>query len=112
MKLRELISIILVIILIVLGICSKALSVDGFSGQVSDASDKKGISNLVVKLTPPRDSQEAQKITTTDHDGDFVFTGLKQMRYLFEVYQGPTLLYRDVVDTKQETNRTLMLKSK
>jgi hypothetical protein len=112
MKLRKLIC--LIIAFIIIAICSEALSMDGFSGQVSDASDNKGISNLVIKLTPPRDSKESQpqKITTTNYEGKFMFTGLKQARYLFEIYQGPMLLYRDVVDVNQETNRTIKLKTR
>jgi len=85
---------------------------DNISGRIFDASNNQGISNLVVKLTPPRDLKEPQKITVTDHDGQFTFSGLKKARYLLEVNQGPTLLYRDVIDVNQESIKNIMLHSK
>jgi len=85
---------------------------DNISGRVYDASNNQGISNMVVKLTPPRNLKEPQKITVTDNDGQFKFSGLKKTRYLLEVTQGPTLLYRDVIDVNQQTTKNIILHSK
>ena len=103
---------ILLITIIILPGHSRAIELVDFSGRISNASDNKGIGNLVVKLTPPRNLKEPQKITTTNDDGQYNFVGLKKSRYLLEVYQGPTLLYRNVVDLNQEEHKTIVLHSK
>ena len=111
-RLREGTLFLLLITFIILIIYSNALSLSDFSGRVYEASDNKGISNLVIKLTPPRNLKVPQKITTTDQDGRFNLPGLEMGRYLLEIYQGPTLLYRDVVDLNKETNKNIMLRAK
>ncbi len=100
------------IIMIILPIGSAAISKElaSFSGRVYDSTSNSGIGNLVVRLTPPRDSKLPQNVTTTNQDGQFSITGLKKGRYLIEVKQGPTLLFRDVIDTTRETNKDIMLR--
>jgi hypothetical protein len=111
-KLWEGTLLLLLITFIILTICYDALSLEDFSGRIYEAFDNKGISNLVIKITPPRTLKAPQKITTTDQEGQFNFSGLEVGRYLLEVYQGPTLLYRDVVDLNKETNKNIMLRAK
>jgi hypothetical protein len=81
------------------------------SGRIFEATSRAGIGGLIVKLTPSRAANRpqkiTQKITTTEPDGRFEFTNLDKGRYLLEVYQGLTLLYRDVIDTGQETHKEL-----
>jgi hypothetical protein len=112
----KLASLTLLITMLILPTWSAAMEIgverDNISGRVYDASNNQGISNLVVKLTPPRELKQPQKITVTDHDGQFKFSGLPKTRYLLEVNQGPTLLYRDVIDANQETNKNIILHSK
>lgn len=116
MKLLGLASVTLLITVVILPICSGAMDIaverDNISGRIYDSSDNQGISNLVVKLTPPRNTKEPQKVTVTDQDGQFKFEGLKKTRYLLEVNQGPTLLYRDVIDMNHETHRNIILRGK
>ncbi len=97
--------------------CVNGISLDIHEGTmkgrvyVSDAS-KSGIPNLTVRLTPSKGMKTPEKITTTDDKGNFLFKDLDKGRYLLEVYQGVTLLYRDVVDTSQDMKREISLKRK
>jgi hypothetical protein len=83
---------------------------DYISGQIFYFANNKGISDMVVKLTPPRDFKEPQKTAITDQYGRFKFAGLKKGRYLLEVHQGPTLLYRDMVDMDKGSHKTIILR--
>jgi len=65
-----------------------------------------------VRLIPPRDVKKPEKVTTTDEDGNFRFTDLSGDKYLLEVYEGLTLLYREVVEVKQNTPKEIALKKK
>lgn len=82
------------------------------SGHILESAQRKGISNLTVKITPPKNSGKPQKITVTDKDGRFLFEDMEKGIYLLEVYQGLNLLYRDVIDTKKEMNKVIPLKRK
>jgi len=75
--------------------------VGDFPGRVFDAGTKDGIQNLQVKLTPPRQVKAPIRIATTGRDGSFVFSKLQAGRYLVEVSQGTTLIYRAEVDTRK-----------
>ncbi len=75
-----------------------------FSGRVFDARTSQGIANLEVKLTPPRASNSAILIGSTDQTGAFHFPQVQPGPYLLEVFQGPNLLYRAETDiSKVET---------
>ena len=82
------------------------------TGRVYEAGTKTGIGDLTVRLIPPRDVRAPEKVTTTDEGGNFRFTDLSGDRYLLEVYQGLTLLYREVVEVKENTQREIALKKK
>ncbi len=86
-----------------------AVEDDRISGEIIYSATNQGISDLVVKLTPPRHLNKSPKIFITGRSGEFWFTGLKKGKYLLEVYQGPTLLYRNVIDMNKETEKTIML---
>ncbi|MCC7242688.1 MAG: carboxypeptidase regulatory-like domain-containing protein [Acidobacteria bacterium] len=81
-----------------------------FPGRVFDAATKDGIQNLQVKLTPPRQVKAPIRIASSERDGSFVFTRLAPGRYLVEVSQGPTLLYRAEVDTTKVTRLDVPLR--
>lgn len=66
-------------------------------GEVHDASTKKGIPGLTVKLIPPKGAPMPQKITFTNPEGRFQLLNLERGKYLLEVYQGVTLVHREVV---------------
>ncbi len=68
------------------------------TGRVFDAANRRGIENLEVKLTPPRNSNLPIRLTSTDQNGGFRFPQVRQSRYLLEVSQGANLLYRSEVD--------------
>jgi hypothetical protein len=92
------------------------------TGRIYYLANGKGISNLVVKLTPshrlmeriePNDREKLKERTSvTDQDGNFMFTNLPEWRYLLEVYNGPALLYHNLVDMDKETNKNVILKGK
>ncbi len=69
-----------------------------FRGRVYDAASKTGVQNLEVKLTPPRQVKIPARIARTDRDGVFAFPRLVRGRYLLEVSQGVSLLYRAELD--------------
>ena len=82
------------------------------TGRISEAETKGGIGDLTVRLIPPRDLKQPEKVTTTDEDGKFRFADLSGDRYLLEVYQGLTLLYREVVELKENTPKEIILRKK
>ncbi len=81
-------------------------------GQVHETMSNKGISGLTVKLIPPKASPMPEKITFTDHNGEFHFLALDRGNYLLEVYQGVTLLHREVVALDRELRRDIALARK
>jgi hypothetical protein len=97
--------------LIVAAQASAQPSVD-FTGRVFDAGTKTGIQNLQVKLLPPRQSKNPPRIANTDRDGVFVFRKVPQGRYLVEVSQGVTLLYRAEVNTATTSRLDVPLRRK
>lgn len=83
-----------------------------FPGRVFDAVSTDGIQNVQVKLTPPRRSKAPIRIATTARDGAFEFSGLIRGRYLVEVSQGVTLVYRAEVDTSKVDRLDIALRRK
>ena len=75
-----------------------------FTGRVFDASTNRGIENLEVRLTPPRQSKLVIRIASTDVRGSFAFGQLARSRYLIEVSQNVHLLYRAEVDATNQTH--------
>ena len=68
------------------------------NGKIFETTTKKGIENLEVKLTPPRNSDLAIRLASTDSRGEFHFSQVRPSKYLLEVSQGPNLLYRNEID--------------
>jgi hypothetical protein len=75
---------------------------DKVYGRVFDASTNRGIPGMIVRLTPPLDSQEPERIARTGGDGDFSFTRIGRGQYLLQVYQGSILLFRRLIDTTKD----------
>ncbi len=85
---------------------------DVIEGRIFEATTRRGIPNLTVRLIPPRVTQQAEKITTTKANGEFEFRSVDKGKYLLEVYQGLTLLYRDVVDTNGDRHMEISFRKK
>lgn len=81
-----------------------------FTGWVYETVSKSGIPDLTVKLTSPRSLKEPEKVTTTDENGKFRFTSLREGKYLLEVYQGLTLLYMEIIDLQGNMQKEIALK--
>jgi hypothetical protein len=79
-------------------------------GRVFDAATKSGIPNLQVKLTPPRTVRLPARITSTGTKGEFLVRQLVRGRYLLEISQGVTLLYRAEIDTSKVARVDVPLK--
>jgi len=79
-------------------------------GRVHEAGSNKGIPGLTVKLIPPTASQKPEKITFTDPKGEFHFLSLASGKYLLEVYQGVTLLHREVMTLDRDIRREIELR--
>jgi len=83
-----------------------------FSGTVVTERDHLGIPNLTVSLSPHADSMKAKKVTTTNNEGRFTLNELESGQYLLEVFQGLTILYREVVNVPQQNPTEIRLSPK
>ncbi len=79
------------------------------TGTILESQSSNGVANLTVKLTPPRSTNRAQKLTTTDQQGQFNFREVEPGRYLLEIFQGLTPVYRKVFDTSSSSSREPIL---
>jgi hypothetical protein len=103
----------LVAVVTVLALTSPELRAQSdLRGRVFDADSRDGIENLQVKLTPPRQSKAPIRIANTARDGHFLFGKLASGRYMVEVSQGTTLLYRAEVDTTLTSQLDIPLRRK
>ena len=75
-----------------------------FTGRVFDQKTNRGIENLEVRFTPPRQSNLVARVASTDANGVFAFRQLARSRYLVEVSQNVHLLYRAEVDATSQTH--------
>jgi hypothetical protein len=82
------------------------------SGRIFDSSTNEGIPGITVKLTPPRASALPQIVIRTDSEGRFDFGRVATGRYLLQVYQGATLLYRRVIDNSKDSRFEVPLRPK
>lgn len=73
---------------------------DQISGRVYESSSNRGIQGLSVRLVAPRLMKLPVRITLSDANGEFAFTGLEEGKYLLEIYQGTALLYRKEIDNR------------
>jgi hypothetical protein len=103
---------VLVASLTVLPVTCLAQQAADFKGRVFDATTRTGIENLEVKLSPPRDSKAAIRLTQTDRNGAFLVPKLTPGRYLLAVSQGMYLLYRMEVDTARQSEIEIPLTRK
>lgn len=83
---------------------------DKVNGRVFDSTTNHGIPGLIVRLTPPLASQEPERIARTGGDGEFGFNKVGKGKYLLQVYQGTTLLFRRLVDTSKDQDFLVTLK--
>lgn len=83
-----------------------------FTGRVFDATSQRGIENLEVKLTPPKQSRLTIRVANTDQNGQFAFKELARSRYLLEVSQRVHLLYRVEVDASARDRIDIPLERK
>jgi len=85
---------------------------DKVDGRVFDSTTDRGIPGMIVRLTPPRSSQEPERVTRTGVSGEYGFTKVKKGRYLLQVYLGSTLLFRRLIDTSQDQDFLVTLRRK
>ena len=81
-------------------------------GRIFDSATNEGIPGMTVKLTPPKSTARPQQVTRTDSQGAFDFGKLPKGRYLLEVHQGVTLLYRRVIDSTRNVQFEVRLRPK
>lgn len=79
------------------------------SGRVYDGASKDSIPDLTLKLIPPKNANAPERITSTDRGGRFNFGEVPPGKYLLEVYQGLTLVYREVVVVSGEVQKDIVL---
>ena len=79
------------------------------TGHIIDDRTNGGISSLTVSLRPPANNEGQQRLTSTDAGGGFVLNKVPAGRYLLEVFQGVTPVYREVVELDRETAKEIRL---
>jgi hypothetical protein len=79
-------------------------------GRVLEQASRTGIPGLTVKLIPPTAGHRSENITLTDRNGAFRFAAFEPGKYLLEVYQGPTLLNREVLVLERDLTKEIELK--
>lgn len=82
------------------------------SGRIEESASKQGIPDMTVKLIPSRGGKEPERVTTTDSDGVYRFSKIREGMYLVELYRGVTLLHREVVEVKNNVKKDFTLKKK
>lgn len=80
----------------------------GFEGQIV-APELNEVPQMVIKLTPPRSTNEPQQITITDEEGKFQFKDLEQGRYLMEMYNNNELIRREVIDSRETPDKVIQV---
>lgn len=83
------------------------------SGRVVQAMSNGqvvGAAGLQVKLIPPTSEKRPNMISVTNSRGEYEFPRQNPGLYLFEVYRGPVLLYRRVLNTGSDSTFTVTLK--
>ena len=96
---------------LVCGAFAPAQQTTEFSGRVID-TNRNGIANLEIKLTPPTSANLPIRLGTTDRNGGFVFRQLARSRYLIEVSQGVYLLYRAEIDAARQSRVEITLRTR
>jgi hypothetical protein len=89
-----------------------AQQVNHLDGRVFEAASNRGIENLEIKLTPPTNSNLSVRLSGTDQNGNFRFAQVGRGRYLLEVSQGASLLYRAEIDTGQQNHIEIPLQKR
>ena len=79
------------------------------TGKITDDRTNGGISSLTVSLRPPANTAGQQRVTSTDAGGGFVLNTVPAGRYLLEVFQGVTPVYREVVELDRDTAKEIRL---
>jgi hypothetical protein len=101
----------LILFLLFLTIASYAYAAR-LDGRVFETTTERGIPALTVKLIPPKAAKRPEKITSTNYQGNFRFSGVPTGRYLIEVYQGVTILYRDIIEITRDMRKDIPLRKK
>jgi hypothetical protein len=79
------------------------------TGRVLESPTSNAVVNITIKLTPPKASAHAQKLTTTNQKGEFTFRDVEAGRYLLEICQGLNVVYRKVFDTSHSSEEPILL---
>jgi hypothetical protein len=82
------------------------------TGRVLESPSSNAVVNITIKLTPPKASAHAQKLTTTNQKGEFTFRDVEAGRYLLEICQGLNVVYRKVFDTSLSSGEPILLTPK
>src|SRR5262245_19495144 len=69
-----------------------------------------GSPGLQVKLIAPASMKRGHLVSVTNSRGEYSFAEQPRGQYLFEVYRGPVLLYRRVLDTSHDSQFTVSLR--
>ena len=79
------------------------------TGQVYENTRKEGIPGLIIKLKSPKALKQPEKITRTDKNGEFIIEGLDKSKYLLEVFEATTIIYREVLEIDEDTTKVIEL---
>jgi hypothetical protein len=96
-------------LLIPLLVCNVHAGGVAVTGNVADDSNRP-ISGLTIMLTPPNRSYDRERVTVTNHAGEFEFTNVRPGKYLLEAQQYLTPIHRQVIDTQQQPSVHIVLR--
>lgn len=78
------------------------------AGKLIAENTGEPVVGLGIALIPPKGSQYPEKVTVTNSAGEFEFAEVFPGRYLLEVSQGLTTIYRAVIDSNNSPNRIVI----
>src|SRR5262245_27355907 len=108
------VAVMAVVLMVVVATVAQAVETDVHDGIVSGRvvqtlsnGQVVGAPGMQVKLIPPTSTKRTPLISLTNSRGEYSFARQPPGSYLFEVYRGPVLLYRRVLDTSRDSKFTV-----
>jgi hypothetical protein len=78
------------------------------TGTVTESAGSP-VAGLTVKLLPPKEAGYRELITSTDNSGSYIFRTVPSGKYLIELYQGLTLVHRELISVSGQARADVKL---
>src|SRR2546421_13087698 len=83
-------------------LCAALCRSDQISGRIFETTHCRGVGNVVVRFTPPKESGKSVVVTSADDSGTFSADLPINQEYYLAIYFGTQQLYGRVVTTTAE----------